>query len=935
MAITKQTKRKMCNRWRVARLFVLFGLIGEALVVPRSNFYSLRSSANTGLNMTSKEDAISVDLPISLYNVSASEIFVSKRGFITLGNSYNGHAPTMLPLNGPPVVSVYWTNSTPSDQKLLVDWTNESMMRQKFADDVATVFPDLNGTLDFSNVTIATWQSNLTFSFQCVLGTSGEDSFAVFLFESSQSSYEKSGSRAIVGFDDGHGNYWMSDYSGDIRNGIGNVPSVPGKYVMSFKNSACSATKWSSNRYCSIGSLCIMNNGGGEQECEACNVFKSRFNWTSEECEKSSGRTKWWIVGGTGGAFAIVMFMIIAFIITVMCRRRSGSYDPSETLKENENGIQKTTTSSLQSLPKDSETVNKKSQGHSPKLFVGDGVLGPLGAIERDSLRADEKGSPKITGDQSHQALLRENRKEVSTIRSTGKSKSAPFDSREDTASKGNSFLEISSPRRGVSADIAMQSLSTASTHTNKTTNDTRSAHSTKSSSDNNAVVLPLTWKVGKKAITIGVHMLNFEFPSDCLENEITIEISIKLDYGPDNSNLIYIYSVAPHDLAFTKPVTVRFNSKWKASDTCLWRRESKNAKWIPLGNFGDENKVNLDEFCDLCVSSKEKLEKLGQGFTCHNVLAIGKRDRNFVTIDIVLLADNCKDKLQLQNELWRNSVTGNRICVLQSHELLLFETGKINVTVTMFDEEENPWMIKGQNSNTIDFAKLKQKLIAYRNLLTCHLAPKGITVEEAIIQACPSFATVIFEGCQSSGKPHSDEAKFSLMFGDCLEDVAKKLPAHEENHTTSAPSHSRNMHSFNGTQNSKTQVSNPTPVALEQVKAESESGDEIARIAEIVREKIKRGDHKRYGEYSWCQLTDELVDAICETLSDPKFDQLRNYLGIKSANLLKCDTPQQAGYKLIEAWVAKKGANAKLEILLEGCWKAGILGIVGSQLEL
>eukprot|EP00118_Oscarella_pearsei_P020001 m.215511 g.215511 ORF g.215511 m.215511 type:complete len:169 (+) comp39833_c3_seq39:2498-3004(+) len=168
-------------------------------------------------------------------------------------------------------------------------------------------------------------------------------------------------------------------------------------------------------------------------------------------------------------------------------------------------------------------------------------------------------------------------------------------------------------------------------------------------------------------------------------------------------------------------------------------------------------------------------------------------------------------------------------------------------------------------------------------------------------------------------------------MFGDCLEDVAKKLPAHEENHTTSAPSHSRNMHSFNGTQNSKTQVSNPTPVALEQVKAESESGDEIARIAEIVRKKCRERKHE---SMAGCEVTKEIVHVICQNLNPSRCDILRKHIDVKEAMLpLKAGTSYQEGSNVIDAWVGKRGRGATLEILLKGCSKAGILGIIDSHL--
>eukprot|EP00118_Oscarella_pearsei_P020000 m.215494 g.215494 ORF g.215494 m.215494 type:complete len:541 (+) comp39833_c3_seq35:505-2127(+) len=122
--------------------------------------------------------------------------------------------------------------------------------------------------------------------------------------------------------------------------------------------------------------------------------------------------------------------------------------------------------------------------------------------------------------------------------------------------------------------------------------------------------------------------------------------------------------------------------------------------------------------------------------------------------------------------------------------------------------------------------------------------------------------------------------------------------------------------------------------LALEQVRAESESGDEVARVAAIVRRKLEQGDHSPYGGYRWCQLTDELVEEICRNISFPQVQILQNHLRIKPATLSPSETSQQAGRKVIDAWVHRDGDCATLEILLKGCQKAQILGIIRSELQ-
>ncbi|XP_065842275.1 uncharacterized protein [Oscarella lobularis] len=692
----------MATSWQVAVL-VVSHLMSEVVLVPLLQFYESQP-AHEVLNMTFSDDSIRVDQPLSLYEASASMFYVYTRGFITLGMPYThpDKAPSSLPWRERlPLISVYWTNLTAQDQKLHVRKANDPLTLSKFAKDVQKAFPDFRDSFDL--VTVATWRSNVVPSFQCVLGSVGRRSFAVFLYEggeiddtSNNETSPQQTENAIIGFDDGFNNSWMPrTIANNIGNRIGNVPPRRGVYVLDFNISACTADQWSSNKFCSIYGQCYEDDFFNSF-CFVCDVLKSRFSWVKSQCDDLNMLQSPYLIA----MFTVCGVLILSLSIVggiggtrVYRTRETAAINSSTSNGNSENGL--------------STTKEPLAEAKEPRAFVNKGA----GVFSDGLLQTNE------------------------------------------------SLLNPATPHSRKSAAETLAK--------NSTTQASSLLYPATASDLADDPVLAMMWTVGgEKQVNVAMQDLSFEFPAHCLEKESPIAIALKPGSGPPNaSSSGYIFTVAPHNLSFEPPVTVRVNSESKAPESSLWKRESNDSEWVLLGDFGQANEVKVNEFCDLCLTTyTPKEQEMGDGYKFHKILFVGRKYETAVTVEVDLLRDACNATFREERDLWIEQ-SGNQICLLHYREILCSREGEFLLVMGTAKEDE-PWTVKHEGREIRkDYAEFKA-MGTRSNLATWHLYPKeGITPEEAFGQRYPCKINVMFQS-QGLGKPHTANAPISTLFG-------------------------------------------------------------------------------------------------------------------------------------------------------------------------
>ncbi|XP_065846133.1 uncharacterized protein [Oscarella lobularis] len=755
----------------LAVLILTFG--GElAVSVSQSDFYP------TGVIANLSDENFEMESNMSIYTASSSQVFVSPKGYITLENRSNASlSPKTFPWKGPPVVSVCWTEATPEDQTLLYHRAYDNETLQKFFNDTALAFPSLT-TLTNPYVDVFTWNSTKSFAFQSVIGKGGDHTLVVLLYDSE---YETSGSghseeseskAFFAGFSDGSqnpNNSWILPRDFRMQT---NVPSgsgfTVGKYILDLTQSACSAEQWSNNTYCSANGVCYPDNS--EQNCSStdtiCDVSITRFGL--QPCGESTLRVT--IISVT--AAAVVLVILVAVLTIIMERRRRRRRGKAQILQEdqapcaNNNG---------ENLPASDAVIENPIK--PPKL----GNLGPLPnarSTADGSLRSPRNVSMSSpTAEKKAQSLprcLRETKESDENILKT-RASTAP------TASAESGYLSALSLEKNDSTPSIVRPTPprTQNTTPSPICEKAEPPQSETFAATLNSTLFNCCWTVGGKKASIEVLQLTFDFPSNCLEEETILNISLHREEmppeikscNPVDTSFIFVYTVMPHELKFLKKTVIRVHSESDELGFSLWRREPTENRWSPLGNLDSKIGIQLDGFCDLCATTHKESQEwaLKKGLKYRQLVATATLERRSIAVGVRVLDDLCLHTLDHCIETERRK---GHLCFVDSSQLLTSDEGKFNIRISPAksdDEKDNPWKIKGPKEETTPYSSNSHASVS-GPLATFHVAPKtGVTLEEAIVESWPCKIDVEFEFERkesSTRSPPKVACRFSSTFG-------------------------------------------------------------------------------------------------------------------------------------------------------------------------
>ncbi|XP_065916878.1 uncharacterized protein [Dysidea avara] len=222
---------------------------------PESNDITLLKTSSGYSSVLLSEDFV-------FYGAATRQVYVNANGVISLGGRYTTSTPRSLPLTGTyKIIAPYWADvDTRGTGNIYYRQTTDPILLARATSEIRAAYP-MSQNLTITNMFIATWDSvgyyyrhtDKTNTFQCILATSGVESFVVFLYADGRIQWTTGdfsggddglgGTEALAGINAGDGENFIT-IPGSLTPSIINITQttnvgIPGMWIFRVDHDVC------------------------------------------------------------------------------------------------------------------------------------------------------------------------------------------------------------------------------------------------------------------------------------------------------------------------------------------------------------------------------------------------------------------------------------------------------------------------------------------------------------------------------------------------------------------------------------------------------------------------------------------------------------------------------------------------------------------------